>query len=62
MDPLKAVGNLYLENQRLLNEYKSLLQLVERIKAGEVPVDSVRIDHADASWSLVVDASKAKPE
>jgi len=38
------------------------LQLVERIKAGEVPVDSVRIDHADASWSLVVDASKAKPE
>ena len=58
MDPLKGIGILWIENQRLAAEYASLLDLVQRIQDGVVPAASVRIDQKAQTWALMVEAGK----
>ncbi len=58
MNPLEHVGNLYIENQRLLGEYRKLLELVDRIAAGDVPTSQVRVNMKDLSWEIVLGQEK----
>lgn len=46
------IGNLYVENQRLLDEYRKLLGLVERIGLGDIKPDQVAVDVENLNWSL----------
>ena len=46
------IGNLHIENHRLLVEYRNLLGLVEQIGAGTIQPDQVVVDAENLSWSL----------
>jgi len=63
MDCYEALGRERLENRNLLDEYRKLLDLVGRIKAGEVDPEHVEILPGDA-WriNVVVDGSDLRVE
>ncbi len=46
------IGNLYVEHQRLLDEYRNLLGLVEQVSVGNVKPEQVAVDADNLSWSL----------
>ncbi len=58
MNPLEHVGNLYIENQRLLAEYRKLLVLIQQIKDGTTKPESVTVDIEKMTWALTLDASE----
>jgi len=54
MTPTENVGVLYMENQRLLEEYGKLLDLLQSVCDGNTPVEQVRIDREKLSWSIAM--------
>lgn len=54
MSQLEHVGALYIENQRLLEEYRKLLELMQRIKDGAVCINKVSVDMVGLNWSLAM--------
>ena len=52
--PIEQVGVLYTENQRLLEEYGKLLDLLQSVCDGNTPVEQVRIDREKLSWSIAM--------
>ena len=54
MTPTEYVGVLHMENQRLLEEYGKLLDLMQSVCDGETPAEQVRIDREKLSWSLAM--------
>lgn len=52
MSPTEHVGLLYIENQRLLDEYRKLLALVQRAKDGEVRLEQIRVDVPMMTWAI----------
>jgi hypothetical protein len=60
MMQLEHIGSLYIETQRLLSEYRSLLGLVARVASGDVLPSQIKVDEANVSWSLVL--GSAEPE
>ena len=48
----ECIGNLYIENQRLLGEYQKLLGLVEQVCSDNVQPAQITVDSAALSWSL----------
>lgn len=57
MTTLEHVGSLYIENQRLLDEYRKLLALVGQIKTGDVKPESISIDAPKMSWAIALTAN-----
>lgn len=53
MDPYEALGRLYCDFHAQLEEYRKLLNLVGRIKAGEVDPAHVEILPND-SWRIAI--------
>lgn len=69
MTTLEHVGNLYIENQRLLEEaqrwaveYKSLLSLVQRMVSGGVLPRDVSVDMDKQTWGIVLDIGVKEDE
>jgi hypothetical protein len=54
MTQLEQIGELYLENRRLLGEYGKLLELVQRAKDGEVRLEQITVDLAGLKWAIVM--------
>ncbi len=57
MDPTTGCGQLWLENQRLLEEYGKLLELFQRVLDGDQPAETIQIDLEKKSWAIVLDCS-----
>ena len=46
------IGNLFVEKQKLLDEYRNLLGLVEQMSTGHIRPDQVAVDMKSQSWAL----------
>jgi len=53
MNAHEQIGQLYMENQRLLGEYGKLLDLLGKVCDGAVPTEQVRVDREKLSWAIV---------
>ena len=62
MNAHEHVGQLYMENQRLLGEYGKLLDLLGNVCEGVVPPEQVRVDRDKLTWAIVIDAGKQASE
>ena len=54
MTALETIGELYVENRRLLAEYGKLLGLVGQIKDGSINPAQVTVDLSGQNWSLTL--------
>lgn len=59
MNALEHAGSLYIENQRLLAEYRKLLELIQRIKDESIPIDSVTVDCEKLTWNLTINPNES---
>jgi hypothetical protein len=54
MNQLETVGSLYMETQRLLAEYRKLLELFQNVKDGGTPIEAIRLDLDKLTWAIVL--------